>query len=146
VRALASIDVIIQDYEMIELRTEVANLKKELVAKKKEVKDLTAERDAALKKKPGPGATAKESKELVDLRGQVLQGSAREKVLREQLDALHKLLAAGGSAVTSPQASVADPTTLTKAMELAQPNYSGLASLLAAARVAPEGLHTSSRN
>ena len=72
---------------MIELRTEVANLKKELVAKKKEVKDLTAERDAALKKKPGPGATAKESKELVDLRGQVLQGSAREKVLREQLDA-----------------------------------------------------------
>jgi hypothetical protein len=58
------------------------SLKKELEAKKKEVIKLTGERDAlreaAKQKKTGSGASAKEVKELADLRQQVLQGSARD--------------------------------------------------------------------
>jgi len=123
-----------QDKENAALQ--VASLKKELEAKKKEVIKLTGERDAlkeaAKQKKTGSGASAKDVKELADLRQQVLQGSARETVLREQLESLSNRMIERGSAGASHASvsSTADAVALAGAMK---PDYTGMASLLTAA-------------
>ncbi len=78
----------------------IASLKTKSAKKKVVVNTLTTERDA-LKEAAAklldmsPRASAKELKARTDLRRQVLQGVAREEVLRTQLEALSKLLAKG---------------------------------------------------
>jgi hypothetical protein len=115
---------------------QVASLKKELEAKKKEVIKLTGERDAlkeaAKQKKTGSGASAKEVKELADLRQQVLHGSARETVLREQLESLSNRMIERGSAGAS-HVSVSSTANAVALAGDMKPDYTGLASLLTAA-------------
>ena len=79
----------------------VASLTKEVNTLKRQLKLVTSERDTLKNKKPTP-ASAKDTKELAQLRVDVVAYKAREDVLRQQVKELHDRLQAPPNAPVAP--------------------------------------------